>query len=72
VIKLLLEYDQGFSSQSPGDQSKVLKNAIGSAEFLKNGLHVIEASWVFIKKVFIPLDFHPSSDGFQRIIWIWH
>jgi uncharacterized SAM-binding protein YcdF (DUF218 family) len=43
------------------------------AVFEKEGLNVIEASMGFYQKTaFNPLDFYPSSEGFQRTRWIWH
>ena len=41
--------------------------------FEKQGLKVIEAPMGFYQKTaFIPLDFYPSSEGFQRAKWICH
>jgi uncharacterized SAM-binding protein YcdF (DUF218 family) len=41
--------------------------------FEKQGLNVIEAPMGFYQKTaFTPLDFYPSSEGFQRMRWIWH
>jgi uncharacterized SAM-binding protein YcdF (DUF218 family) len=43
------------------------------AVFEKEGLNVIVAPMGFYQKTaFTPLDFYPSSEGFQRIRWIWH
>jgi uncharacterized SAM-binding protein YcdF (DUF218 family) len=43
------------------------------AIFEKEGLIVILASIGFYQKTaFTPLDFYPSSEGFQRTRWIWH
>jgi uncharacterized SAM-binding protein YcdF (DUF218 family) len=41
--------------------------------FEKEGLIVIPAPMGFYQKTtFTPLDFYPSSEGFQRTRWIWH
>ena len=41
--------------------------------FEKEGLNVVPAPMGFYQKtVFTPLDFYPSSEGFQRTRWIWH
>ena len=43
------------------------------AIFEKEGLIVIPAPMGFYQKTaFTPLDFYPSSEGFQRTRWIWH
>ena len=43
------------------------------AIFEKQGLQVLEASTGYYQKnQFTPLDFYPSSDGFQRTRWIFH
>ena len=43
------------------------------AVFEKEGLIVIPAPMGFYQKTaFTPLDFYPSSEGFQRTRWIWH
>ncbi len=43
------------------------------AVFEKQGLKVVEAPMSFYQKTaFTPLDFYPSSEGFQRTRWIWH
>jgi uncharacterized SAM-binding protein YcdF (DUF218 family) len=43
------------------------------AVFEKQGLKVVEAPMGFYQKTaFTPLDFYPSSEGFQRTSWIWH
>ncbi len=43
------------------------------AAFEKQGLKVVEASMGFYQKTaFTPLDFYPSSEGFQRTRWVWH
>jgi uncharacterized SAM-binding protein YcdF (DUF218 family) len=43
------------------------------AVFEKQGLGVLEAPMGFYQKTaFTPLDFYPSSEGFQRTRWIWH
>ena len=43
------------------------------AVFEKQGLKVVEAPMGFYQKTaFTPLDFYPSSEGFQRTRWIWH
>jgi uncharacterized SAM-binding protein YcdF (DUF218 family) len=43
------------------------------AIFEKEGFHVVEAPMGFYqKKNFTPLDFYPSSEGFQRTRWIFH
>ncbi len=39
----------------------------------KQGLKVLEAPMGFYQKTaFTPLDFYPSSEGFQRTRWVWH
>jgi uncharacterized SAM-binding protein YcdF (DUF218 family) len=41
--------------------------------FEKEGLNVTEAPMGFYQKTaFTPLDFYPSTEGFQRTRWIWH
>jgi uncharacterized SAM-binding protein YcdF (DUF218 family) len=41
--------------------------------FEKEGLQVVEAPMGYYQKSqFTPLDFYPSSEGFQRIRWIFH
>lgn len=43
------------------------------AVFEKEGLIVVPAPMGFYQKTaFTPLDFYPSSEGFQRTRWIWH
>ena len=43
------------------------------AIFEKEGLMVVPAPMGFYRKTaFTPLDFYPSSEGFQRTRWIWH
>jgi uncharacterized SAM-binding protein YcdF (DUF218 family) len=43
------------------------------AIFKKEGFQVVEAPMGFYqKKNFTPLDFYPSSEGFQRTRWIFH
>lgn len=43
------------------------------AVFEKQGLKVVEAPMGFYQKTaFTPLDFYPSSEGFQRTRWVWH
>jgi uncharacterized SAM-binding protein YcdF (DUF218 family) len=43
------------------------------AVFEKEGFNVIEAPMGFYQKThFTPLDFYPSSEGFQRVRWICH
>ena len=43
------------------------------AVFEKEGLNITEAPMGFYQKTaFTPLDFYPSSEGFQRTRWIWH
>ncbi len=43
------------------------------AVFEKQGLRVVEAPMGFYQKTaFTPLDFYPSSEGFQRTRWVWH
>jgi uncharacterized SAM-binding protein YcdF (DUF218 family) len=43
------------------------------AVFEKEGLNVVPAPMGFYQKIaFTPLDFYPSSEGFQRTRWIWH
>ena len=42
-------------------------------QFEKQGFTVIEAPMGFYQKgQYIPLDFYPSNEGFQRTRWIWH
>jgi hypothetical protein len=41
--------------------------------FEKQGLKVLDAPMGFYQKTtFTPLDFCPSSEGFQRTRWVWH
>jgi uncharacterized SAM-binding protein YcdF (DUF218 family) len=43
------------------------------AVFENQGLKVVEAPMGFYqKKAFTPLDFYPSTEGFQRTRWVWH
>ncbi len=43
------------------------------AVFEKQGLKIFEAPMGFYQKTaFTPLDFYPSSEGFQRTRWVWH
>ena len=43
------------------------------AVFEKHGLKILEAPMGFYQKTaFTPLDFYPSSEGFQRTRWVWH
>ena len=43
------------------------------AIFEKEGLMIVPAPMGFYQKTaFTPLDFYPSSEGFQRTRWIWH
>lgn len=41
--------------------------------FEKQGLKIVEAPIGFYQKTTLtPLDFYPSSEGFQRTRWVWH
>jgi uncharacterized SAM-binding protein YcdF (DUF218 family) len=43
------------------------------AVFEKQGLKILEVPMGFYQKTaFTPLDFYPSSEGFQRTRWVWH
>jgi uncharacterized SAM-binding protein YcdF (DUF218 family) len=83
-----IEANSNTTQENARESAKILKNERiktiylvthfwhiprAKAIFEKEGLQVVEASMGYYQKSqFTPLDFYPSSEGFQRTRWIFH